>query len=285
MMTKHGLVMEGGAMRGMFTAGVTDVLYENGISFDGAVGVSAGAAFGCNFKSNQPGRALRYNTAYCRDKRYCSWHSLITTGDMFGADFCYRKIPLELDPFDTKAFAENPMEFFVVCTDIVSGNPVYKKCENGDMNDIEWFRASASMPLASRIVEIDGMRLLDGGISDSIPLEFFEKSGYGKNVVILTQPRGYKKEKNRILPLLKLSMHKYPNFVAVAANRHNIYNAQINHALQAEKDGNALIICPPEKLPVGRIEHNPEMLRKTYNIGRKTASEMLDKIRSFLDES
>ena len=118
---KTGLVLEGGAMRGLFTAGVTDVLMENDITFDGLIGVSAGAAFGCNYKSGQIGRALRYNTEYCNDPRYCSFRSLVKTGDLFGADFCYRQIPCELDKFDMEAFSENPMEFYVVATDIETG--------------------------------------------------------------------------------------------------------------------------------------------------------------------
>ena len=176
---KTGLVMEGGAMRGLFTAGVIDVMMENGISFDGAIGVSAGAAFGCNYKSGQPGRVLRYNLRFCKDPRFCSVRSLIKTGDMFGADFCYREIPYEHDLFDYKAYAESPMEFHVVCTDVDTGEAVYKKCDALDGEQMEWLRASASLPLAARIVEIDGKGYLDGGIADSVPLKYFEKSRIG----------------------------------------------------------------------------------------------------------
>ena len=159
---KKGLVLEGGAMRGMFTAGVLDVLMENNIDFDGCVGVSAGAAFGCNIKSTQIGRVIRYNTKYCKDKRYCSFKSLLTTGDIFGADFCYNKLPFELDIFDTDTFKTSPVEFFVTATDIETGKAVYHKCTDGLNDDLLWFRASASMPLVSRTVEINGLKLLDG---------------------------------------------------------------------------------------------------------------------------
>ena len=191
---KYGLVLEGGAMRGLFTAGVLDVFLENGIAFDGIIGVSAGAAFGCNLKSGQAGRVLRYNKQYCRDWRYCSWRSLFLTGDMFGADFCYRKLPEELDPFDKASFEANPTEFFLVCTDVISGKPVYHRCEKADRNCMEWMRASASMPLVSSLVNIDGAFYLDGAITDSIPLDFMERQGYHKNIVILTQPEGYVKK-------------------------------------------------------------------------------------------
>lgn len=280
---KKGLVMEGGGMRGLFTAGVIDVLLENGISFDGAVGVSAGACFGCNYKSRQIGRVLRYNTKYCKDKRYCSFKNLIKTGDLFSADFCYRELPYELDVFDNKAFEENPMEFFVTATDIQTGKPVYHKCKDGKDEDLLWFRASASMPLAARIVEIDGKKLLDGGIADSIPLEFFENMGYEKNVVILTQPKGYVKSKNKLIFLMKLVFSKYPKLIETLKNRHNVYNSQTKHILEAEREGRTFVISPSEKLPVGRVEHNPEMLKRAYNIGRQEANRKLESLKSFLE--
>ena len=152
-------------MRGLFTAGVIDVLLENGIEFDGMIGVSAGAAFGCNFKSRQIGRALRYNVKYCKDKRYCSLRSLIKTGNLYGAEFCYHELPEKLDIFDSETFNNNPMESYVVCTDVDTGKPIYKRCDVADSDYLEWQRASASMPLASKVVEIDGLRynvIVDG---------------------------------------------------------------------------------------------------------------------------
>ena len=206
---KKVLILEGGAMRGLFTAGVIDVMMENGIEYDGLVGVSAGACFGCNYQSGQIGRTLRYNKKYCTDSRYCSWRSLIFTGDMYGADFCYKKIPLELDLFDDDAYNKNPMEFHLVCTDVVTGKPVYRKMDDLQGENVEWIRASASMPLAARIVEIEGMKLLDGGVSDSIPVKYFEDLGFNKNVVVLTQPEGYVKSHNSLMPLLKIKYRKY----------------------------------------------------------------------------
>ena len=153
---KTGLIMEGGAMRGMFTCGVIDVLMENGARFDGAAGISAGAVFGCNFKSRQIGRAIRYNKKYCADPRFCSFRSLIKTGDMYGADFCYRELPDLLDPFDRETFRTDPMEFYVGATDVSTGKCVYHKCVDGGHTDIQWMRASASMPLVSRPVSVDG---------------------------------------------------------------------------------------------------------------------------------
>ena len=283
MKMKIGLVLEGGAMRGMFTAGVLDVLMENDIEFKGAVGVSAGAAFGCNIKSKQIGRAIRYNEAFCRDRRYCSLYSWITTGDLYGAEFCYRMIPEKLDIFDVETFENNPMEFYVVATDVDSGEPVYQKCSPG-MNYLDWMQASASMPLAAKIVEIDGKRYLDGGVSDSVPLRFFESVGYEKNVVILTQPAGYIKKKNNLMPLLRIVFKKYPKLLYALEHRHEMYNETISYIKEQEKKGAVLVIRPSEPLPVGHVEHDKKKLRKTYELGREKACENLSKIKAFLAE-
>ena len=270
---KKGLIMEGGAMRGMFTAGVIDVLMENKIIFDGAIGVSAGAAFGSNIKSGQIGRAIRYNLKYCRDKRYCSLYSLFKTGNLYGAEFCYRILPTKLDIFDTKSFDKNPMEFYAVCTDILTGKPVYKKIDAKEENYLEWFRASASMPLVSEIVKIGDLSLLDGGISDSVPLRYFESIGYNKNVVILTQPASYTKSENRLMPIIKHVYRKYPEFVKAMGNRHNVYNETIKYICEKEKSGEIFVIRPDTALPIRKIEKNQQNLRYVYELGRRAATQ------------
>lgn len=282
-MKKTGLILEGGAMRGMFTCGVIDVFMENNITFDGAVGVSAGAVFGCNYKSNQIGRAIRYNKKYCNDKRYASFRSLITTGNLFGADFCYREIPEKLDIWDYEAFEKNPMEFYVTCTDVVTGKPVYHKCTYGRADDIKWMRASASMPLVSKVVEIDGYKLLDGGISDSIPIKYFENLGYNRNVIVLTQPIDYIKGKNQVLPIAKLTLRKYPNLIKTMANRHINYNNTTKYIREKEERGEIFVIRPTEALNIGKTEKNPDKLERVYQIGRKTAMNCLEKMNEFLN--
>ena len=279
---KTGLVLEGGAMRGLFSAGVMDVLMEHQIAFDGAIGVSAGAAFGCNYKSRQPGRVIRYNTEYARDPRYCSLRSLFKTGDLFGADFCYHELPNKLDPFDTEAFQQNPMEFYVVCTDVLTGEAVYQKCGIADDECFEWLRASASMPLVSRTVEIGGRRMLDGGIADSIPLRYFEQIGYNKILVILTQPEGYRKKKNKALPLIRLSFRQYPKMVEALEKRHKKYNDTLAYVKKREREGAVLVLRPQDSLSIGRIEHNPERMRQVYDCGRKVALQSLEQIEAFL---
>lgn len=281
-MEKNGLVLEGGAMRGFFSAGVMDVMMENGVEFDGIIGVSAGAAFGCNYKSRQPGRAIRYNMKYAKDWRYCSVRSLIVTGDIFGGEFDYHYLPTHLDIFDTKAFEENPVEFYAVCTDVETGKPVYKKLDKCSYECYEWIRASASMPLASKIVEIGNRKLLDGGISDSIPLSYFQSIGYGRNIVVTTQPQEYVKGKNWLMPLIRYSMRKFPHFIEACANRHLMYNQQLAYLKEEEKKGTTLVIRPDSKLEIGHISHNPDEMKATYEIGRKAAEQRLGEILDFI---
>ncbi len=278
---KHGLVLEGGAMRGLFTAGVMDVLLEEGIFFDVAVGVSAGAAFGCNYKSRQAGRVLRYNTRYCRDKRYSSLYSLITTGDLYGADFCYRLLPETLDPFDWETYEKNPMEFFAVCTNVNTGKAEYFLCQGERKRQMEIFRAGASMPLVSRMVEIDGSLYLDGGVASSIPLSFLQEKGIEKNTVILTQPRAYRKQANGAMPLVKAVYRKYPALCDAMERRHLAYNEEKDRVFDAEQRGEVFVFCPENPLPVKRTEKDPKKLLLTYQLGQQCARDRLEAYRRF----
>lgn len=279
-----GLVLEGGAMRGIFTAGVIDVFMENGIEFPACVGVSAGAAFGCNIKSRQPGRVLRYNLRFCRDPEFCSIRSLIKTGDLFGAEFCYRRIPEELDVFDFEAYEKNPMDFYAVCSDIETGKPVYKLLDKGNLECYDWIRASASMPLVSGIVELNGKKYLDGGVTDSIPLRFMETM-YQKNIVVLTRPRDYIKKPASHLWLFRRSLKNYPNMMDAIKNRHIMYNETRDYLFSQERAGNTLIICPKEALEIKRVEHSAEMIQKTYDLGRQAALDKLGDIKTFIEEN
>ena len=251
---KKGLVLEGGALRGLFSAGVIDVMMENHIQIDGLVGVSAGAAFGCNYKSNQPGRAIRYNKAFAHDWRYCSFRSLLTTGDLFGGRFCYHVMPTQLDVFDTTTFDRNPMEFYAVCTDMNTGQPEYKLLmEHGD-ECYEWIRASASMPLASKVVRIQGRELLDD-----------------RNVVVLTQPADYVKKPNRLMPLMCWQLRRYPRFLEAAARRHVMYNEQLAYVRAEERKGDTVVIQPEATLSIAHISHDPAEMEAVYQQGRAAA--------------
>lgn len=278
---KKGLVLEGGAMRGLFTAGVIDVMMEHGISPDGIIGVSAGACFGCNYKSHQPGRVIRYNKRFAKDSDYCSMRSLIKTGDLYNAEFAYHIVPVKYDAFDSETFEADPMEFYVVCTDVKTGKAVYHNCKAGGHEFFEWVRASASMPMVSNVVTIDGYNLLDGGMADSIPLEFFEGIGYDKNVVILTQPAGYVKKPSSAMPLIRLSMRKYPAVVNVMESRHTMYNDELKYVAEREAAGDALVIRPEGPIPIGHVCHNPEQMQRAYDMGRTTGEKWIDRIIEF----
>ena len=279
---KKGLVLEGGGLRALFTAGVTDVMMENQIEFDGLIGVSAGATFGCNYKSKQIGRALRYNIAYKDDPRYMGWRSFLKTGDLVGAEFSYHILPNELDIFDYETFRQNPMEFHIVCTDAETGEPVYKQLDDMTSEGLDWIRASASMPIVSRPVSLEGRKLLDGGIVNSIPLKHFQELGYERNIVVLTQPKGFFKKRTKLMPLFQLTMRKYPAIIKAMGRRHLMYNEQLRYLAEQERKGNTLLIYPENTLPIGRTEQNEEKMRHVYQMGRKTAEEQLLKIKDFL---
>ncbi len=281
---KTGLILEGGAMRGMYTAGVCDVLMEHDITFDGCIGVSAGATFGCNVKSRQIGRTVRYNCKYSRSLRYGSFLSLLFTGDYFGRKFCYDLIPNQLDPFDYEAYQSNPMPFYIVCTDADTGNALYHRADTCDARDLTYMRASASMPLFSRIVEVDGYRLSDGGTADSIPLTWFQQQGYARNLIVLTRPAGYRKSPSApaMNKLLRFALRKYPALMQALENRHVGYNRTLDDIEAAEADGTVLVLRPSRDLHLSRIEKDPAKLREMYDLGREDALSQLEHIRAFI---
>lgn len=280
-MMRRGLVLEGGAMRGLWSAGVTDVMMEHGVEPDGLIGVSAGAAFGCNYKSRQIGRAIRYNTRFAKDARYSGLRSLLRSGNYFNAEFGYHVVPYEYDIFDTQTFEQNPMRFTVVCTDVLTGQAVYHDIEHVDYEELEWLRASASMPLASKVVEVQGHQLLDGGVSDSIPLEYYERQGFNRNVVILTQPKGFVKEPNKLMPVMRIALRKYPKMLKAMDERHVMYNHELDYVAEAERQGRCLVIRPDGKIPIGHISHNPDEMRHVYEMGRTIGERYIEQIKEF----
>ena len=226
---KTGLVLEGGGMRGIYTAGVLDVFLDEGLTFDGVIGVSAGAVHGCSFLSGQKGRSIRYYKKYCADKRFMSTENLIRTGNFVDTDFCYHELPEILDVYDYDMFNKNKehTDFYAVCSDVEKGKPVYAKLH--DMKrDIDYIRASASLPYVSKLVELDGRKLLDGGCTDSVPVEAFRKLGYKRNVVVLTRDSGYRKKPENPW-MADIVYHKYPKFAEVLKNRAVEYNMSIRN--------------------------------------------------------
>ena len=278
-----GLVLEGGGLRAMFTSGVLDVFMQNGIKFDAAVGVSAGVLFGCNYKSNQPGRALRYNIRFKDNLEYMSWRSLLRTGNYVNEHFSYHLLPHEYDPMDFQAYRENPMRFYAVCTDIDEGHPVYHEIDDADGTGLRWMQASASMPVFARPVEIDGRHYLDGGITDSIPLKFIQQKGYRKNVVILTQPADYYKKKAHVGLAMKMFLKKYPKVAELMSIRHVMYNEQLDYVRSEQQKGDTFLICPDEKLNIGRLSLKEDKMRRVYETGVEKALSLLPQLKEFIE--
>lgn len=279
---KTGLILEGGGLRSLFSAGILDSWMTKDIHFDGIFGVSGGALFGCNFKSHQIGRALRYNIKLKDDPRYMGIRSLLRTGNIVGAEFAYHTVPMEIDVFDNEAFRNDPAAFYVVTTDIESGLPHYHQIESFDYEGLEWMRATGSMPLVSTPVPLQGHLHLDGGMSDSLPLKAAQDMGYEKNVVILTRPRGYRKKKTKLTPLFRLFCSKYPKIAEVMDRRADEYNKQLDYLLDQEQKGNTLLIFPDDDLGIGRIELKEDKMRAVHTLGLNKGDELAEKIKEFL---
>ena len=280
---KVGLVLEGGGMRSLFTMGIVDLMIEEGIKVDGVVGVSAGACFGCNYKSHQPGRALRYNIQMKDEPKYMGWRTFLRTGNLLDPEFAYHTVPMEIDIFDRETFEKDPTEFHVVCTDIVTGKPVYKQLKTIDYEALEWIRASSSMPLVSTPVELEGKLLLDGGMTDSIPLKYAQEQGFEKNIVILTQPEEYRKHASKLPLLFKLLLGKYPQIAETMGRRHLMYNAQKEFIKAEAARGNAMLIYPDEPLNISRTSQNEADMRRVYGLGRLKGKELLAELKSYVE--
>ena len=282
-MIEAGLVVEGGGMRGVYTAGVLDYFMEKNLYFDDCYGVSAGACHISSYVSKQIGRSMKVTLDYINDKRYCSINSLIKTGDMFGVEMLYDIIPNKLELYDYETFNKFKGNFYSVVTNCKTGKAEYIKIK--DMKkDIIAVRASSSLPLLSRIVEINGKEYLDGGITDSIPIKKSIKDGHKKNVVILTRDKTYRKSKPKFLSLLKFKYKKYPNLVKAIENRYKIYNETLDF-LEEEKAKNKVFIIQP-KLPVkiSRIEKDKDKLKELYDQGYEDAKELYEDLMKFLEE-
>lgn len=277
---KIGLVLEGGAMRGMFTAGVLDVLLDEQIAVDGAVTVSAGALFGINYPAKQRGRVLRYNLKYLHDKRYMGWHSLFTTGNVVNKAFAFYELPFTLDPFDQATFAASQIDFWVTLTNIETGEPEYVKITDA-FTQMEALRATSAMPMVSRVVEIEGKKYLDGGISDSIPLDKAITLGYDKIIVILTRPLDYRKKPSNNW-LFKLFYRHYPKLIERWENRYAEYNQAVEKVIEMEKAGKIFVIRPSESLDISRLEKDLTKVQAMYDLGVKDGQAALSELKNYL---
>lgn len=279
MTNKTTLILEGGAMRGLYSAGVLDVFMENDVSIDVVYGVSAGALFGLNYKSRQIGRALRYNLKYANEKNYMGLYSLITTGNIMNKDFCFKKLVYELDKLDFETYKNNPVDFYAVVTNLQTGKPEYIKIDDAQ-KDMEYFRASGSMPFVSKPVEIDGNIYLDGAISDAVPFKKVLETNCEKIVVVLTRPWGYRKKKT-YFPY-KLLYAKYPNFVETAKNYYEEYNKTMDLIEKYESENKIIVLRPSKLVKVKRVEKDRNKLQRIYDLGVSDCLNKLDKIKEYI---
>lgn len=279
---KIGLVLEGGAMRGMFTAGVLDVFMDENIHIDGIVGVSAGVLFGANFPSKQRGRALRYNLKYLNDPRYLGFRSLITTGNIVNKEFAFYDVPFKLDIFDNETFKQSPIDFYATLTNIETGLAEYHKITD-PFEQMETLRATSAMPYVSNIVEVDGKKYLDGGIADSIPLKQCQALGYDKIIVVLTRPLDYRKSPSNPL-FSKLFYHKYPKLVEALTHRYKNYNECVEQVIEQQELGNIFVIRPSQTLPIKRIEKDPAKIQAMYDLGVSDAQREMENLKAYLSQ-
>lgn len=277
-----GLVLEGGAMRGLYTAGVLDVFLGNNIKVDGIIGVSAGVLFGVNYLSKQKGRAIRYNKKFAKDKRYMGMRSFLTTGNIINKDFAYYEIPFKIDVFDEETFEKSNTDFWATVTNIETGEAEYLKLNNV-FEQMELLRATSAMPIVSEIIEIDGKKYLDGGVSDSIPVEKCKSMGYGKIIVVLTRTIEYRKKKANSL-LAKVKYKEYPKLIETMENRYKKYNETVEKIIDMENKKEIFVIRPSKDLKIKRIEKDVDKLQAMYDLGISDCNKCLEDLKEYIWE-
>lgn len=280
-MGKIGLVLEGGGMRGLYTAGVLDVMTEKGFHPDVICGTSAGVTFGVNLPSGQKGRVLRYNLEYSGNPDYISLRSFLKTGNMVNVDFAYNRLPNVLDPFDNEAFMNSGTEFYATATDVQTGEPEYfllKDCTA----QMDIIRASASLPFLSSMVDVNGRKYLDGGIVANIPIEKCMSLGCDKIVVILTRPRNYVM-KGSLAPLGKIVYARYRKLIEAFSLRSARYNSCLQRITQLEKEGKVFVIAPDNILDIARLETGKDKLKEVHSIGLRDAAAIWDRLSAYLN--
>lgn len=280
---KIGLVLEGGSMRGMYTAGVLDIFMDNDIKVDGIIGVSAGALFSPNYFSKQKGRVIRYNKRFCKDYRYMSLLSFLLTGNIVNRQFAFYDVTTKYDVFDNDIFIKNNTGYYVTVTNVESGKAEYLEVKDV-LGEMEKLRASSAIPFVSRIVEIDGRKYLDGGIADSIPVLKCKEMGYDKIIVVLTRPADYRKEplSEMVRKMLAMKYKKYLEFIKTMEKRYIEYNKTIDIINEMEKKNEIFVIRPSSRIKVKTIERNPNKLQTVYDLGVADCKNQLEQLRDYL---
>lgn len=277
---KIGLVLEGGAMRGMYTAGVLDVFLDKNIKVDGIIGVSAGVLFGVNYCSKQRGRAIRYNKKYCRNKNYMSLYSLLTTGNLINKQFAFYDVPLKHDIFDIEEYKKSKTKFYATVTNVDTGLAEYIELDD-IIEQMEVLRATGAMPFVSEMVEYEGKKYLDGALADSIPIDKCMEMGYDKIIVVLTKPKKYRKKKHPAW-ITKLVYGKYPKLVEAINTRYRQYNDTMEKLEKLEDEGKMFVFRPSRKVEMSRVEKDPNKLQEMYDLGINDGENLLKDLKKYL---
>lgn len=277
---KTGLVLEGGGMRGIYTCGVLDIMMDKGFEPDVLCGTSAGALFGVNLPSKQRGRAFNYNFRYCDNPNYVSLRSLIRTGNMVNVDFSYRRIPLELAPFDEAAYEASKTKVFATVTNVRTGKAEYKQIDNC-LKQVDWLRASGTLPFISHHVHIGDNEYLDGGLVDNIPLDKAFEEGCDKVIVVLTRPIEFRLNEHMYW-LSKIFYPREKNLQQALRVRSSNYNKRMQQVRHLREEGKIFVFSPETLLPVRRLERNPLHLKQVYHLGLRDATRQWDKLEAYL---
>ncbi len=282
MFDQVGLVLEGGGMRGVYTAGVLEYFLEQQLFFPYVIGVSAGACNAASYLSQQKGRNKTVTIEYASDPRYISWNNFFKNRQFFGMDFIFDEIPTKHVPFHYDVFYNSPTEFVIGTTDCYTGEPVYYKKQDYGKDMLTVLRASSSLPFIAPEIQFKEKMLLDGGISDPIPIKKAQQDGFKKNIVILTRNEGYEKKPSRFHFLVDRKYPQYKGLQVSLRNRYQIYNETVAYLEKEEKEGNAFVIRPQKMLKVGRMERNPSRLEELYIQGYEDAKASLSRIVDFV---
>ncbi|MCC3358639.1 patatin-like phospholipase family protein [Bacillus sp. REN16] len=283
MVNDVGLVLEGGGMRGLYTAGILEYFMKQNIYFPYCIGVSAGACMAASYLSRQTGRNRTVNIDFVNHPNYLSLRNMVKHRQLFGMDFIFDEIPNKHVPYDYDAFYQSKEEFVVGTTDCETGEPLYFKKEDYGNDMLKVIRASSSLPFVAPIIEFKGKKLLDGGITDPIPLVKAQQDGQSKNVVILTRNRGYSKKKSNMTWIVRRTFKQFPNLVKAMETRYKLYNETLTYLDQEEKAGRIFVFSPTEPIEVGRVERNPVKLSNLYELGLKDASVQFDRFQKWLN--
>lgn len=267
---RSGLVLEGGGMRGVFTCGVLDSLMDRGIRFPYAIGVSAGACNGLSYMSGQRGRAKFSNIDLLEKHHYIGFRHLLTKGNIMDFDLLFHEFPERIVPYDYEAYERNDARFEMVTTDCRTGKACYLSDKRDPKRIIDIVKASSSLPYVMPISYVDGVPMLDGGISDSIPVRHAMELGYDNIVVVLTRNKGYRKSEKQFVPWW--AYHKYPALREMIRTRNQRYNSDMELIERLETEGRIIVIRPERPIAVGRMERNTQRLLDLYNEGYEIAS-------------